>query len=62
MLISTFISTLLDAVTAGSLGQALSQAAGIAFARARKGHTGRVVVFMSDGELQKGRLGRPCNH
>jgi len=53
---------LLDAVTAGSLGQALSQAAGIAFARARKGHTGRVVVFMSDGELQKGRLGRPCNH
>ena len=35
--------------------QALSQAAGIAFARKRKGHTGRVVVYMSDGEMQEGQ-------
>jgi len=40
------------AVTAGSLSQALSQAAGIAYARRLKGHTGRVVVYMSDGEFQ----------
>jgi transketolase len=39
-------------VTAGSLGQAISQAAGIAMARRLKGDTGRVWVFMSDGELQ----------
>jgi transketolase len=40
------------AVTAGSLAQALSQAAGIAYARKLKGHTGRVCVYMSDGEFQ----------
>ena len=39
----------------GSLGQGLSQAAGIAFARKRKGETGRVWVLMSDGEFQSGQ-------
>jgi transketolase len=43
------------AVTAGSLAQALSQASGIAYARKLKGHTGRVVVYMSDGEFQEGQ-------
>ena len=43
------------AVTAGSLAQALSQAAGIAHARKLQGHTGRVVVYMSDGEFQEGQ-------
>ncbi len=42
-------------VMGGSLGQALSQAAGIAFARKLKGDTGRVWVFMSDGEFQEGQ-------
>jgi transketolase len=42
-------------VTAGSLAQALSQAAGIAHARKLKGHTGRVFVYMSDGEFQEGQ-------
>ncbi|MFH1529826.1 MAG: transketolase [Pseudomonadota bacterium] len=42
-------------VTAGSLGQCLSQAAGAAWARRRKGETGRNVVFMSDGEFQEGQ-------
>ncbi len=42
-------------VTAGSLGQALSQAAGIAVARRLKGETGRSWVFMSDGEFQSGQ-------
>lgn len=44
------------AVTAGSLAQALSQAAGIAYARKLKGHTGRVFVYMSDGEFQEGQV------
>ncbi|KAL9186650.1 hypothetical protein ACHAXT_005888 [Thalassiosira profunda] len=44
------------AVTAGSLAQALSQAAGISYARKLKGHSGRVVVYMSDGELQEGQI------
>ncbi len=39
----------------GSLGQGLSQASGIAFARKRKGETGRVWVLMSDGEFQSGQ-------
>lgn len=39
----------------GSLGQGLSQAAGIAYARKRKGESGRVWVFMSDGEFQSGQ-------
>jgi transketolase len=39
----------------GSLGQGLSQAAGIAYARKRKGDSGRVWVMMSDGEFQSGQ-------
>lgn len=42
-------------VTAGSLAQAISQAGGIALARRLRGDTGRVWVFMSDGELQEGQ-------
>lgn len=42
-------------VTAGSLGQCLSQAAGIAMGRRLKGETGRVWVFMSDGEFMIGQ-------
>lgn len=42
-------------VTAGSLGQALSQAAGVALARRLKGESGRSWVFMSDGEFQSGQ-------
>ncbi|NKN34145.1 transketolase [Marichromatium bheemlicum] len=42
-------------VTAGSLGQALSQAGGIALARRLRGDSGRVWVFMSDGEFQEGQ-------
>ncbi|MFA7098066.1 MAG: 1-deoxy-D-xylulose-5-phosphate synthase N-terminal domain-containing protein [Gammaproteobacteria bacterium] len=42
-------------LTAGSLGQCLSQAAGIALARKLKKETGRVWVFMSDGEFQSGQ-------
>ena len=43
-------------VTAGSLGQAISQAAGIAFARKKRHESGRVWVFMSDGEFQIGQV------
>jgi len=42
-------------LTTGSFGQALSQAGGIALARRLRGDTGRVVVFMSDGELEEGQ-------
>ncbi len=42
-------------VTAGSLAQALSQAAGIALARKIRRASGRVWVFMSDGEFQEGQ-------
>ena len=42
-------------VTAGSLGQCLSQAAGIAMGRRLNGETGRNWVFMSDGEFQEGQ-------
>jgi transketolase len=42
-------------VTAGSLGQAVSQACGIALARKLRGDAGRVWVFMSDGEFQEGQ-------
>ena len=42
-------------VTAGSLGQALSQAGGIALARKLRCDSGRVWVFMSDGEFQEGQ-------
>lgn len=40
---------------AGSLGQALSQAIGIAIARRLKGHSGRNWVLMSDGEFWIGQ-------
>ena len=43
-------------VTTGSLGQGISQAAGIAWARKTKGETGRVVMLMSDGECQSGEF------
>jgi transketolase len=39
----------------GSLGQGISQAAGVAMARKRKGEKGRVFIFMSDGEFQIGQ-------
>jgi transketolase len=42
-------------LTTGSFGQALSQSAGIAFARRLKGESGRTYVFMSDGELEEGQ-------
>ena len=42
-------------VTNGSLGQCLSIAAGVAFARKRKKDKGVVWVMMSDGELQEGQ-------
>lgn len=41
--------------TTGSLAQALSQAAGIAVARRRRGDRGRVWVMMSDGEFEEGQ-------
>jgi transketolase len=43
-------------VMTGSLGQGISQAAGIALGRRLRGETGRVWVFMSDGELQPGQV------
>ena len=43
-------------VTTGSLGQGISQAAGIAFARKRRGDKGRVVLMLSDGECQSGEF------
>ncbi len=42
-------------VTSGSLAQTLSQAAGIALARKMRGDSGKVFVFMSDGEFQEGQ-------
>jgi transketolase len=42
-------------VTTGSLAQGLSMAAGIAWARKRKGEQGKVWVYMSDGEFQEGQ-------
>jgi len=42
-------------LTTGSFGQALSQAAGIAWARRKAGDTGRTWVFLSDGEMQEGQ-------
>ena len=41
--------------TTGSLAQAISQAGGVALARKLKGETGRVWIYMSDGELQEGQ-------
>ena len=42
--------------TTGSLGQGISQAGGIALARKLRGDTGRVWVFMTDGEFQEGQV------
>jgi transketolase len=42
--------------TTGSLGQAISQAGGIALARRLRGDTGRVWVLMTDGEFQEGQV------
>lgn len=42
--------------TTGSLGQAISQAGGFALARKLLGETGRVWVFMTDGEFQEGEV------
>jgi transketolase len=42
-------------VMTGSLGQGLSQAAGIAMARKLRKEPGKVWVFMSDGEWQSGQ-------
>ena len=39
----------------GSFGQTVSQAAGVAWARRHKGETGKVWVFLSDGECQEGQ-------
>ncbi|MEW5785715.1 MAG: 1-deoxy-D-xylulose-5-phosphate synthase N-terminal domain-containing protein [Bacillota bacterium] len=43
-------------IMTGSLGQGISQAAGIAMARKLKGETGKVVLFLSDGECQPGQF------
>ncbi|MDR3108191.1 MAG: hypothetical protein LBU65_00685 [Planctomycetaceae bacterium] len=43
-------------VTTGSLGQGISQAAGIAFARKTINDPGRVIMLMSDGECQSGEF------
>lgn len=43
-------------VMTGSLGQGISQAAGIAMGRKLKGEPGRVVLLMSDGECQSGQF------
>lgn len=43
-------------VMTGSLGQGISQAAGIAMGRRLKGETGRIVLFLSDGECQSGQF------
>lgn len=42
-------------VNGGSFGQAISQAAGVAWARRKNGESGRVWVFLGDGELQEGQ-------
>jgi len=44
----------MEAMT-GSLGQGLSQGAGIAMARKRRGDSGKVWLMMSDGEFQSGQ-------
>ena len=42
-------------LTTGSFGQALSQAGGVALARRIGSESGRVFVFMSDGEFEEGQ-------
>ena len=39
----------------GSFGQTISQAAGVAWARRKKGEKGNVWIFLSDGECQEGQ-------
>lgn len=49
----------------GTLGIGLSTAGGLAYGRRLKGETGRVFVFMSDGELQEGQTWeaiQACTH
>jgi transketolase len=41
-------------LTGGSLGHGLGVATGIAIGRRMRGHTGRTVVYLTDGELQEG--------
>lgn len=48
--------------TTGSLGQALSQAGGIALARKLRGDRGDVWVMMSDGEFQEGQTWEAIEH
>jgi transketolase len=48
-------------VTAGSLGQAISQAGGIALARKLRAEPGRVFLFLSDGEFQEGQTWEAIN-
>lgn len=43
-------------IMTGSLGQGISQASGIALARKLKKESGRVVIFLSDGECQSGQF------
>ena len=43
-------------IMTGSLGQGISQASGIALARKLKAETGKVWMFMSDGECQCGQF------
>jgi len=47
--------------TAGSLGQAISQAGGFALARKLLNEVGREWVFMSDGEFQEGQIWEAIN-
>lgn len=39
----------------GSFGQTISQAAGVAWARLRRGDSGKVWIFLGDGECQEGQ-------
>ncbi len=48
-------------VTAGSLAQCVSQAAGVALARKLRGERGKTWVFMSDGEFQEGQTWEAMN-
>lgn len=48
-------------VTAGSLAQCISQAAGVALARKMRRESGKTWVFMSDGEFQEGQTWEALN-
>ncbi len=47
-------------VTGGSLGQGLSQAAGLALGARARGGAGRIFCLISDGELQEGQTWEAC--